>query len=349
MSNRWLLSSCIALAMLCAHCALANDVRPPAQPADGPGGAKAAHASVLKNHYGDGATAYWIYEPDQPKPATAPLVVFIHGWSAMNPAIYGAWIDHIVKRGNIVVFPLYQSSVLTSPRDFTPNAITSIQAAIKELKGNPAHVQPELEHCAAVGHSVGGLLVANVCALAAESGLPPFRAVMSTEPGKTYAGQGQTFVPLADLKKIPAATLLLAVAGDRDTLVGRADAQRIFTESTAVAPENKNFVLLISDDHGMPAVSASHLAPVAPDGDYDPNQAKGATHTYPRVRGMMVGSMDYYCFWKLFDGLSDAAFYGTHREYALGNTPQQRYMGQWSDGTPVKELQITIAPPAAGH
>ena len=54
--------------------------------------------------------------------------------------------------------------------------------------------------------------------------------------------------------------------------------------------------------------------------------------------------MDYFSTWKLFDGLIDYAFYGINREYCLGNTPEQRYMGSWSDGTPVKELKVTDNP-----
>ena len=51
-------------------------------------------------------------------------------------------------------------------------------------------------------------------------------------------------------------------------------------------------------------------------------------------------ALDFYGFWKLFDALTDAAFHGRNREYALGNTPQQRYMGAWSDGRPVTELVV---------
>jgi hypothetical protein len=59
---------------------------------------------------------------------------------------------------------------------------------------------------------------------------------------------------------------------------------------------------------------------------------------------MMVNALDYYGTWKLFDGLIDAAFTGKNRDYALGNTPQQRFMGVWSDGVPVKELKVTDKP-----
>jgi hypothetical protein len=46
------------------------------------------------------------------------------------------------------------------------------------------------------------------------------------------------------------------------------------------------------------------------------------------------------------DALCDAAFAGKNREYALGNTPQQKSMGKWSDGVPVKEPQV-VAPEEA--
>jgi hypothetical protein len=39
----------------------------------------------------------------------------------------------------------------------------------------------------------------------------------------------------------------------------------------------------------------------------------------------------------VFDGLIDAAFYGKSRNYALGHRHEQRFMGLWSDGAPVKD------------
>jgi hypothetical protein len=102
-------------------------------------------------------------------------------------------------------------------------------------------------------------------------------------------------------------------------------------------------VLVRSDYHGTPALVASHLAPVAPSLAYNEGgDIAAASRPSMRHASVMLGAMDYYGFWKLFDGLSDAAFYGTNRQYALGNTPEQRYMGKWSDGTPVKELEVTV-------
>jgi acetyl esterase/lipase len=338
---------------------------PPVQPASGPGGKQYAHAGVTKNRYGSGGNEYWLFEPDTPKPASASLIVFLHGWGGMNPLYYGAWIDHVVKRGNIVIYPRYQANLLTAPKDFTPNTLHAIKDAIARLQTEPGHVKPDLNKFATVGHSVGGLLAASVAALASESGLPRVRAIMSVEPGIT---ESPINIPLADLRKIPAETLLLALAGDQDTLVRDEDAKRIYYESTRVSANNKDFITLVSDSHGSPALLAGHRAPTAMDKTYDSGDGIGGgpgessnrggsglptrpidapvpqTGRRDRLETMMVNALDFYGTWKLFDGLCDAAFYGKNREYALGNTRQQRFMGIWSDGVPVKELKVTDRP-----
>ena len=180
------------------------------------------------------------------------------------------------------------------------------------------------------------------------------------EPGIT---EDPIKIPLADMKKIPAETLLLAVAGDQDTLVRDTDAKRIYYESTQVPAGNKDFITMVTDTHGMPSLQASHRAPTAMDRDYDNGEGvvgggpanprrvgnsssrqNGASDDSRRLETMMVNALDYYGTWKLFDALCDAAFYGKNREYALGNTKEQRFMGTWSDGVPVKELKVSDSP-----
>jgi pimeloyl-ACP methyl ester carboxylesterase len=342
--------------ILCSLAVVSSqNVTPPPQPQTGPGGKQSAHAAVTKNRYGKGGQEYWIFEPDSPKPRTAPVVVFLHGWGGMNPLYYGAWLDHLVKRGNIVIYPRYQSNLLTPIGEFTSNTIAALKDAVSRLQTEPGHISPDFNKFATVGHSVGGLLAANVAALASESNLPRVRAVMSVEPGIT---EPPINISLADLKKIPAGTLLLALAGDQDALVRDTDAKRIYYESTHVSADNKDFITLVSDSHGRPALQASHRAPTAHDKSYDSGQGVGGSPAdianrvgdapqnarRDRLETMMVNALDYFGTWKLFDALCDAAFNGKNREYALGNTPQQRFMGVWSDGVPVKELKVTDKP-----
>jgi len=78
---------------------------PPEQPKSGPGGMDYRYAKVTKNVYGEGANQYWIFEPADPTPKSAPVIVFNHGWGATNPKVYGAEatlssIRSIRSRGN---------------------------------------------------------------------------------------------------------------------------------------------------------------------------------------------------------------------------------------------------------
>ena len=140
-------------------------------------------------------------------------------------------------------------------------------------------------------------------------------------------------------------------------MVADHDAKRIYYESNQVSADNKDFVRLVSDERGRPGLIAGHRAPTAPDKEYD--NGEGDLTARPSGRGAApppdgearvdsrtptIDAIDYYGLWKLFDALCDAAFYGKNREFALGNTPQQRFMGKWSDGTPVKELVVTDKP-----
>jgi len=351
---------------------------PPPQATRGPGSAQALRIAVTKVRFGEGAGAYWLFEPGRSDPGVSPLIVFLHGWGATNPAVYGAWIDHLAKMGNIVVYPRYQKDLRTPTSDFLANTLDAVRDAIRLLEKEPGHRRPDLGKIAIVGHSVGGLLAANVAAVASDSGLPSVGALMAVQPGRTWNRLPRTNVALENLRRIPSKTLLLAVAGDQDRLAGDTDAKRIYYESKQVSAANKDFVRLLSDDHGWPVLIANHLAPVAPDPSYDDGegaQVNGGQGLRRRLGARFeqtkhdqaattvgeedlplvhlarwealeprVDALDYYGLWKLFDALCDAAFYGRNRRFALGNTLQQRFMGFWSDGKVVRQLLVTDNP-----
>ena len=105
---------------------------------------------------------------------------------------------------------------------------------------------------------------------------------------------------------------------------------------------------MFSDNSGQPPLSAGHLAPLAIRSDYDTRTSLLGGGDFERagLRWLGIGkpdALDFYGYWKWFDGLTDAAFHGKNREFALGNTPRQKFMGQWSDGTPVKPPEVELA------
>jgi hypothetical protein len=171
---------------------------------------------------------------------------------------------------------------------------------------------------------------------------------MSVEPGSFVVGHENVAMPLADFGQIPSTTLMLVVVGADDDFVGDVDAKRIFSQIPQIPLQNKDFVTVVSDAHGEPPLIANHIAPTARDDELDAHEGGEIGLFGEGIREKQeigrVDALDYCGFWKLFDALIDAAFNGKNRNSALGNTRDQRYMGRWPDGTPVKELLVTDQP-----
>lgn len=239
----------------------------------------------------------------------------------------------------------------------TQNAILAIKDALSRLQIG-GHVKPDIDKFAIVGHSGGGALTANITALAISSDLPKPKAIMPVQGANrlgTAKGKPKREVfPYEDFSKIPSDTLILAVSGDEDIEAGDVFAKKLLDETPHIPSANINLVTLRSDYHGKPPLVADHASPSAPLDSYDAirnsqRRERFVKRLIEKVAGYLlpgpeVDALDYYGYWKLFDALCETAFYGKNREYALGNTTQQRYMGEWSDGTPVKELVVTNKP-----
>lgn len=337
---------------------------PPIQPTSGPGGSDYAYARVAQHSTGEGADDATLFWPEQPAPTgPLPLVVFTHGWGAIKPEHYEAWINHLVRRGAIVVYPRYQESLRTKSDTFTQHAMAGVRRAVDWLAGQKGLPQPDQKRWATVGHSAGGVLAANLSVELPKAGLPAPKAVMSVEPGITRGPEGP-LLPLSDLSQTASTTLLLAITGEEDELVGDRDARRIYEETTAVPAAQKDLLQLRSDDHGSPSLEATHRAPAAPLPGYQPPQRKEpkgflkkriAKKAKERLaeRGLdldasskepaVTDALDYYGTWKLFDALCAAAFTGKNRDVALGGGPAQLDMDRWSDGTPVKPM-VRLSP-----
>lgn len=305
---------------------------PPAQRAGGPGGKRYRHLEVRESRYGRGPSGFWIFEPGRPRRTAAPVIVFVHGWLAAHPWCYRAWIDHLVLQGNVVLFPRYHG-LATAPGDFTGNCIRTVARGLRFLDG-VWHAKAMPGRLAIVGHSAGGLVAANVAALAVTSGLPRFAALMPVQPGV------HDLIRYADFSRIPAGTLMVVVTSSDDHNVGERTGWDILRGASSIRPADRNLVRMHSDEHGKPGLLANHYAAACPKPiSFVPRQV------LPAIAA--TDALDYNGIWKLFDGLTDAAFHGTNRAWALGNTPEQRSLGKWSDGRPVRPMDVFTAGAAA--
>lgn len=337
------------MAITCGCITCGNSVTAPEQPDGGPGGSEYQYASVKTSTYGQGGTQYWLFEPVEPEADKLPLIVFGHAWSVIEPRFYGAWIEHLVKRGNVVFFPRNQVSILTPSTEFLPNTIEAFHDALTRLDGQQ-HTSIDTDRVAYVGHSAGATMIMNLAVVADEHNLPVPVAVMAINAAARRDDQPMG-EDLMDLSQIPSSTLLLTIACEDDMLVDTHDAIRIYYETTAIPAANKNYVLIRSDGYGHTPLIADHVAALAYGDTVAPTSLEflfmpSVCVVFGRVCSSSTANdaLDYYGFWKLFDALTDAAFYNTNREYALGNTAEQRYMGLFSDGTPVRELTVSDTP-----
>lgn len=308
---------------------------PPLQPGTGPGGSNYNHNGVIFSDFtswlsGDG---YWLFEPNQPKPDSADVIVFNHGYGVFNPGPYGQWIEHLVRKGNIVIFPKYQLNDASLPSGYTPNAITGILDAFNELNTNPNRVKPRMEHFAIIGHSFGGVITANLVTEYASYGTPKPQCFMLCQPGTGGFDSGR----ITSYSGMDTDYNALIVVGDDDIVVGDVFGREIM-DSTLIPTTHKNYIIHYEDGHGSPVLEATHNEPLCKNNDYD-----GGTVSTVITGGYVASkqdAVDFYCYWKLADALLNCTFYGTDCNYAFGDTPEQRYMGEWSDGTPVTELSI---------
>ncbi len=323
--------------------------RPPTQPASGPGGSDYKHDSVDAMRVGEGPTEFWIFTPADPRPDEAPLVVFMHGWGALHPRAYGAWIQHLVRKGHIVVYPRFQfADKVRTPGDVM---LASAGAALQNawiLMNEQGPVRPRTDKIAWISHSMGGVLAAKLSATASTLGLPPAGALLSVQPG------GQDAVPIGDLSSLPLDTIVELMVGDKDAIAGDSAAIAIRAALSGTPGRRVEILRMRSERRSKPALVADHMAPLGVAEGFPPAHIVGGDTVQPggplrdhfrerRQDRNALDALDYFGFWKVGDALLDATFRGQNLEFGFGNTDQQRFMGTLSDGTPVVPLVVEPA------
>lgn len=195
-------------------------------------------ANVDASFAGKGAQGAWILEP---KGASKQVVLFLHGWTAVDPATYGAWMGHLVEEGNTVVYPIYQAAPFLAPALAFAGVAEGVRAAVRT--GIPT------TDWVVAGHSAGGAMSADYAVRAKELGLPPVRAALMVYPGRQI-GDIPVKLPEADPADIPESVDLVALYGADDQTVGDTTAKRTIARA-------KGRLIEVTD----PSID-DHLAPL---------------------------------------------------------------------------------------
>lgn len=353
-----LLGSCLAASWAVA-------ATPPKQPEQGPGGSDYKITEVIKTGTGTASSGTYVFHGSDAPSAPRPVVVFFHSWGAVNPGLYGGFIDHLARKGYLVLFPRFQEVNRSRPADATVLSEALIQNALTAL-AEDATAKPDLKRVAFIGHSAGMPIALNVAAGVSENKLPIPKLIFGLMPGGIASNEKERGIMLRDLSAIDASTLLITMSGDREHLPIDRAARRIFEAASAVPSSRKLFMRTNSDDHGYPALTATLASPASPKPDYDASAIKlppdpprdpKQKNTWRWSADMALSgpqtiltqqlgnngtdTLDYLAFWRTFEMAAEAAFAGKDAA-ALSRDSKFVDMGNWSDGWPVKRLSAQM-------
>jgi hypothetical protein len=297
--------------------------RPPAQPAAGPGGREYRFNGYSVFQGDTAAPTYRIFEPRDPVAdmeagvGPFPVVVLVPGCceptgTAMEPGAMRSWIEHIVRRGSVVIYSVY-------PILDTAMVPDLVRDALEELASGD-HVVVDLERVTVAGYSAGGPPAVSIVVDPPTPMSQP-RALMLMAP----VDVPRDLVPL-----IPARTHVVVVQAETDPIV-RLAPRHFWSElvrSGNVPESRRSLVTLRSDVHGRPVLSGDHAFAAT----------NGGTLGLP----FTLDALDWFGTWKYLDALTPCAYDGAMCEYVFGNTPEQRFMGTWTDGVPVREPLVGL-------
>ena len=300
-------------------------------PSEGPGSTSYQHDSVIVYDYAQKQDGYWLFEPALPRPEAAPIVVFIHGYGGYNPMIYGQWIRHLVRQGNVVIYPRYQKTMtLPSPKKFATNVVTAIHEALDTL-ATPAHINPITANFSMVGHSYGGAIAADITVHWQEHKIPEPKAIFLCAPGTGPFKASR----LESYSQLPAELLLLVMIQENDYVVGDNMGKRIF--ETATNTPRRNLIKQYADPSN--GISANHNETYCVDKAFDTGLRNYTSKKALRIT--QTNAIDYYGHWKLFDALLACTRKGQYCEFAFGDTPQQHSLGT-INGKPLTKLEVLV-------
>jgi pimeloyl-ACP methyl ester carboxylesterase len=306
---------------------------PPGQPATGYGSRQGYISPGSARHEeGDqdaGTAVIWFVPQTLRDGRTAPVVVFVHGFRALAPEIYGGHLAHLVQQGLLVVFPQYNMAGLDGLfTDLDQNAmlrraIESTNLALERIGARANRRQVHL-----FGHSLGGLLAAAWTAAggAAPASLtlanPSLGGVPLVQPKPRSQIQ---IVPIDYVTMVPATTApSVLLTGDADWIARPEEALRLWD----LLPRAASRVVYVarSDGHGRPALIADHMAPIQYDGGL------------PDFLGWLFGGTGEQ------DALDWRYYYAALDANLAGDAAPAFDMGHWSDGVPVTAPRRVTAP-----
>ena len=287
--------------------------------------------------------------PEDPGIEGVPLAIILHAFNNPSRDSYTDWIGRLIGKGMVVAYIQYPTDIRPEGADNWDDTefagtsdwphhvprLHSIHAAVTQLRqiidddtrgseidavlGN-LRILPQ--HLYIGGHSLGGAYALNTLEMVREFGWGNETLLVATEMASSRPVQ-DLWQP--DFSNLPLATIVHLAVGEDDMTVGQCDSvyhQQLFN---LIEKNNSLLIYIPSDKYGFPRLVASHYIPA--------NEAHDTLADWAFYR-----RVDAQADWVVARSRGD---YNTEdfAYFHLIDGPLLRNMGDWSDGTPVLELQ----------
>ena len=287
--------------------------------------------------------------PEDPGIEGVPLAILFHAFNNPDRYSYTDWIGRLIGKGMVVAYIQYPTDIRPEGADnwddtesegmsdwphHVPRlySIYSALNSLEEIIGDDtrgAEIDAVLgnlsimpEHLYIGGHSLGGAYALNALEMVQEFGWGSETVVVNTEMASSRPSQN-LWQPNFD--QLPEATVVHLAVGEDDMTVGQCDSvyhQQLFD---LIDDNNSLLIYIPSDRYGFPRLIATHYIP--------------ATEAHDTLAD--------WAFYRRVDAQADWVVARSRGDYNTENFayfhlidgPLLRDMGEWSDGTPVLELE----------
>jgi len=285
---------------------------------------------VAIDHPGNPGREVTVYLPAETS-GPAPGIFVGHGFSGNFPGVYEGLMRHLASRGYAVVFSPYDTvgGLLLAPDRLYEQLYSGYVAAAEAFSN-----QIDTSRVGFFGHSFGGGATPWAAKRAAneEGWGSNGMFLFLSAPYYTFVGSPESYL------EFPDANMIVQVYDDENVADAGIGVNQFHW--VGIPYRQKVFQTVFSDrftnSEGTTfRLEASHLVPVAPSADAVDS-------------GGSTNGLDYYGVWRQLDALAAWTFDGNlaGRDIALGATDDDflGFMGEWPDGTPIRELEGTDWP-----
>ena len=292
------------LAIVLVAAAVIGAACQPVRPSTGPGSTEDHIATTIRvfeqgeQTPTDSTKVTWFVPDVLANGDSAPVVVYLHGFSAGVPDLYRGHIDHLALQGAVVVHPSYNTSNLLNDLDqnaMVDRLVANVDAALTAL-GPTADTSQLYVYGHSAGAAFGSVWEHN-------GGVPP-KGIVLAHPSIDLSAipVPVDVTPVDWATEVPSTTApVVLLTGDADTIAAPAEAVELFGHLTGAA--SRVVWQARSDATMYPPINASHTAPLA--------LSAAAT------------TLDWRFYWAALD------------QVMAGDLEPDFDLGEWSDGTSV--------------